>query len=366
MPEHAVRLHDEGCDYCRPRTVRTEVDVGRDLIANDNQGVSLEDIPGLAAASTGPYDCVVGLSGGRDSVFLLYYAKKVLGLNPLAANFRTRLQTDEARHNIEDATSRLGVELYTYSPDDAFFGKLVRGFFERHGEFCSPCHKGHHYTLARAAAEHGIKLIIRGISSKIDLNRMNPGHFDHFCRSELELNRKIDAFGSDFGISEQELEAHRDLLHLERWKERDVRTIDLPDLLDWNYGRVQQVLDTDLDWIHPPKQFFHCDCRVNPTLCYLESCKHGYSEKQLIISNHLASAEFPLERGLGLLASEEVLEVPENIEQVLALLGVDRETFDASAERFWKQRRSPGRPVVPIPCEGYRTHERPGAGSETR
>ena len=81
------------------------------------------------------------------------------------------------------------------------------------------------------------------------------------------------------------------MLHLDATRDRSVRTIDLPDLLDWSYQQVQQVLDREFDWIHPENQFFHCDCRLNPTLCYLEYCKHGFSEKQLIISNHLAGGD---------------------------------------------------------------------------
>jgi PP-loop superfamily ATP-utilizing enzyme len=342
MPDYAVVLNDDGCNYCCPKEIRKEASVGKDLIPNDNEGVTLEEVKRIAASSTGKYDCLVGLSGGRDSTFLLYYAKKVLGLNPLAANFRTRFQTDEAKHNIEDATSRLEIDLFTSSIDDLFFQKLVNGFFVKYGDFCSPCHKGHHYTLAKCAKEHGIKAIIRGISSKIDMNRMNPDHFDHFCRSEKEFNDKIDGIRSAFKITDEELINHHDMLHLESFKDKSVRTIDLPDFLDWDYECVQEVLDSEFDWIHPKNQFFHCDCRMNPTLCYLEFCKDGYSEKQIIISNHLASHDITLQKGYDFIISEEVPNPPYNIDEALRLIDVDRTTFDRIAGTFWKRKRFSG------------------------
>jgi PP-loop superfamily ATP-utilizing enzyme len=338
MPGHAVALLGNGCSYCCPEQRHPKSSVGKDLIPNDNQGMTIADMKALARSSTGKYDCLVGLSGGRDSTFLLYYTKKILKLNPLAVNFQSQFQTDEAKRNIRDATSRMEVDLVSYRIDRPFYQKLAKVFFVRFGEFCSPCHKGHHYTLGRCAAEHGIKLIIRGISSKIDLNHMNPDHFDFFCKSEAEFNQRLESVVGEFGISQQDLDENHAYLHFEATKDKSVLTIDLPDLLDWSYEQVQTVLDAEFNWSFPENQFFHCDCKMNPTLCYQEYCRHGFSEKQIIISNHLVGKDFSVQRGLELLASEEMPTPPENIDEVLALLDVDQTTFSAVIDEFWKEK----------------------------
>ena len=53
------------------------------------------------------YDCVIGLSGGCDSSFLLHYAVKVLGLRPLGVNIANGWDTDIAKSNLKKVTEKI-------------------------------------------------------------------------------------------------------------------------------------------------------------------------------------------------------------------------------------------------------------------
>jgi glucosamine--fructose-6-phosphate aminotransferase (isomerizing) len=68
---------------------------------------------------TNRYDqnCIVGLSGGRDSCYGLHYAKEVLGLKPVAFTYDWGLVTDLARRNIFRICGELGVEHILVSAD---------------------------------------------------------------------------------------------------------------------------------------------------------------------------------------------------------------------------------------------------------
>jgi len=59
------------------------------------------------------FDCIIGISGGIDSSYLLYYAKEVLGLRPLAFSVDTGWNLNVAVENIEKVVKGLGLELYT-------------------------------------------------------------------------------------------------------------------------------------------------------------------------------------------------------------------------------------------------------------
>ena len=58
----------------------------------------------------GQPDCLVPISGGRDSCYGLHYIKKELGLNPIAYTYDWGLVTDLARRNISRICGSLGVE----------------------------------------------------------------------------------------------------------------------------------------------------------------------------------------------------------------------------------------------------------------
>jgi hypothetical protein len=339
MPAMAVEQSGDGCSYCLPNSEHDKISVGETFISNDNCDLTIDQVRELTAKSEGKYDCLVGITGGRDSTFLLYYTKKILGLNPLAVNFSTGFQTPEALHNMSDATTRLGVDFITYSINRPFMQKIQQGFFAYYGEFCSPCHKGHHYTLAKFAKENGIRVIIRGISSKVDLNKINPDYFNYFCQSDQEFNDRLIDIADKVGMNKDDIEFHQDMIHLDKWKDHKIKTIDLPDLLEWKYEEIQAVLDREFDWKYPPRQFFHCDCKLNPTLCYMEYCDHGYSEKQIVISNLLANEDIDIDQGRHFLEQEEVSAPPENIDAALELIGVDRITFVNVIDKFWKNNR---------------------------
>ena len=59
------------------------------------------------------YDCIIGLSGGMDSSYLLYYAKEMLGLRPLAYSVDTGWTLNVALENIEKLVRGLELELHT-------------------------------------------------------------------------------------------------------------------------------------------------------------------------------------------------------------------------------------------------------------
>ena len=80
--------------------------------------------PGLLEERLAPYrradgqpDCIVSVSGGRDSSYALHYIKSELGMNPLAFTYDWGMVTDLARRNISRMCGRLGVEHILVSAD---------------------------------------------------------------------------------------------------------------------------------------------------------------------------------------------------------------------------------------------------------
>ena len=59
------------------------------------------------------FDCIIGMSGGIDSSYLVYLAKEKLNLRPLVFHVDAGWNSDIAVNNIEQLVSKLNLDLYT-------------------------------------------------------------------------------------------------------------------------------------------------------------------------------------------------------------------------------------------------------------
>lgn len=77
-----------------------------------------------------PYDCVIGLSGGCDSSYLLHYAVKELGLRPLGVNIANGWDTDIAKSNLKKVTEKLGVDVKFYNAPEPEFTEITKALLK--------------------------------------------------------------------------------------------------------------------------------------------------------------------------------------------------------------------------------------------
>lgn len=114
------------------------------------------------------YDCVLGVSGGRDSTYTLYSAVK-LGLRPLAVHFDNGWNSDLAVQNIKNACKKLNVDLYTHVADWEEYKDLQRAFLESSTPDAEvPTDWVIFSVLFREAAREGVKYIIHGHSFRTE------------------------------------------------------------------------------------------------------------------------------------------------------------------------------------------------------
>ena len=73
------------------------------------------------------YDCIVGVSGGCDSSYLLYKAKE-WGLRPLAVHFDNNWNTDIAKENMSRLVSQLNVDFLKVGVNKREFDDICRSF----------------------------------------------------------------------------------------------------------------------------------------------------------------------------------------------------------------------------------------------
>ncbi len=75
------------------------------------------------------YDCLVGVSGGVDSTYLVYKAK-MLGLRPLVVHYDNGWDSEIAVKNIENLVTKLNLDLHTYVNNWEEFKDIQLSFFK--------------------------------------------------------------------------------------------------------------------------------------------------------------------------------------------------------------------------------------------
>ena len=114
------------------------------------------------------YDCIVGVSGGRDSTYTLYKAVK-LGLRPLAVHFDNGWNSDIAVKNINNATRILNVDLETIVADWEEFKDLQVSFLKASVSDAEvPTDWVIFSILFETAKKIGVKYIIHGHSFRTE------------------------------------------------------------------------------------------------------------------------------------------------------------------------------------------------------
>ena len=154
--EHGV------CNYCK---------MTDDLISEYGTGNAkgekiLSDIVDelKLAGKNKKYDCVVGVSGGTDSSYMLHWAIEK-GLKPLAVHYDNTYNTAIATQNITNITSKLNIDLYTIVVDNNEVDDIYKSFFLANVSELDACTDiALAETMYRAADKFGVKYVLEGHS----------------------------------------------------------------------------------------------------------------------------------------------------------------------------------------------------------
>ena len=110
------------------------------------------------------YDCVIGVSGGTDSSYLVWWAVKN-DLRPLAVHYDNTWNTSIATENIRKVLGKLKVDLYTHVCDNKEADDIFKAFFMAGvPEIEASTDLALAETMYRAAAKYKVKYVLEGHS----------------------------------------------------------------------------------------------------------------------------------------------------------------------------------------------------------
>ena len=225
--------------------------------------------------ASGEYDCLMLLSGGKDSAYALYKLVD-LGVRVMAFTLDNGYISDEAKANIRRVTDHLGVDhIFGTTPAmNAIFVDSLR----RHSNVCNGCFKTLYTLSLRLAREKGIPFIVTGLS--------RGQFFETRLTEELFLGDTIDVDRIDDFILEARKAYHRaddavsqlldttDLLDGSVFE--DVRIVDFYRYCDVRLEEMLAFLDEYAPWIRPSDTGRSTNCLINEVGIFVHRQERGH------------------------------------------------------------------------------------------
>lgn len=192
--DSAIVFDDAGiCDHCN--TFHTKILPNWDTGAT-GKAVLERICETIRTSGKGKdFDCIIGMSGGIDSSYLVYAAKEILGLRPLVFHVDAGWNSQIAVSNIERLVDGLGLDLFTEVIDWEEMKDLQRAFF-RSGvpHIDTPQDHAFFATMYKFATQHGIKHILTGANLSTECIR-NPIEWMYYQSDSLQIRDIHRQFG---------------------------------------------------------------------------------------------------------------------------------------------------------------------------
>ena len=202
-----LRFDDSGvCDACNSFNKRDHIDWGA-------RRKELDDILSRYRSDGYYWDCVVPVSGGKDSTYQVLKMLE-LGMTPLCVTATTCDLSDIGRRNIENI-KKLGIDYVEVTPNPLVRAKLNRIGLKLIGDISWPEHIAINTMPIRVAVQYGIKLVIWGENSQNEYggpaaaSESNVLTWDWLTQFAGFLGLRVsDVVGMD-GIEERDMIAYR-------------------------------------------------------------------------------------------------------------------------------------------------------------
>lgn len=142
------------------------------------------------------FDCILGLSGGVDSSYMLHLAVKEFGLRPLVFHVDGGWNSELAVHNIQMLIDKLNLDLFTEVINWEEMKDFQLAFFKS-GLPHLDIPQDHAFvaTLYNFASKYNIKYILNGGNISTECVR-NPMEFMYYGTDMIHIKDIINKFGT--------------------------------------------------------------------------------------------------------------------------------------------------------------------------
>jgi N-acetyl sugar amidotransferase len=337
-----LAFDDDGvCSGCR-------VAAQKDRIDWDDRLEELKELVEEYRSKDGSnYDCVIPVSGGKDSHFQTYFATQVLGLRPLLVTYHGNNYLDVGLRNLRNLRERFGVDHIFFSPSVPVLQKMNRLCFRMMGDMNWHAHCGIFTYPVQIAVKHRIPLMLWGEHGFMDL----AGMYSHNDRIEMTAKYRLEHAqrGYDWHdmIEETEGLTQQDLLWAkyptdEELAEVGVRGIYLANYVNWEANEQTELMVNEWGFEPSPEPFERTyrrmsnldDMHENGAHDYLKYVKFGYGRGTDHACKDIRAGKLTREEGVEMVRRYDPVKPMKDLTRWLEYVGMSEQEFDEIADTF--------------------------------
>lgn len=312
------------CNYCRSYDLIVEKsNIGK----LDLQRKKLEEIVALIKKEgrSKKYDCVMGISGGVDSTYLAYTAKK-LGLRPLVVHYDNGWNSELAVNNIHRVVQQLDFDLFTYVNDWEEFKDLQLSFLKASVlDIELLTDQAIVAVLYEQARKQGVKYILYG--SNMVTEGILPKNWYHWKNDAYNIKAIHKKFGSVPMKTYPYIGFFKRLLYD---KFTPIESISLLNYIPYIKTEVKELISRELGWKDYGGKHYESIFTRFYQAYYLPR-KFGIDKRKAHLSTLICSGQMTREEALLEMTKEvyDKQKLQEDKEYVLKKLNLTEAEFDA-------------------------------------
>ncbi len=182
------------------------------------------------STNTKTYDCIVPVTGGQDSYFIVHIVKEKLGLNPLLVTYNKYWNTPIGIKNLANLRIRFNCDIVIQNINPISVKKITKETLRRMGSIYWHCIAGQTVFPVQTAVRYKIPLIIWGGHQGVE----QVGMFSH--THEVEMTRRYRKDHDLMGVEADDL-----INHFNTLTEQDIWQYRYPDDASLNASGVRGI-----------------------------------------------------------------------------------------------------------------------------
>jgi hypothetical protein len=268
------------------------------------------------------YDCIVGISGGKDSCYVAYLAKEKYKLRALAVFYDSPFYCDLARENVSRVCKKLNMDLKTVASKDDLEYRLLQNHIISVGAtgtswgMCRFCHYGIDAVIYSVAREMKIPFNLTGVTK---YERWNPGDRKQIMMNRVkklpinDLLRFLYYQSKAYLLLVSQRRQFRmpcnsllDVYKAPTKPSNGPVTINLFEYVRWDPGVIEKTLMEKTGWIKPKGSIsWGYDCSLEPFLDYTYKKEFGISTVGLYLSHLIRDGMIERDKALEILEESD-------------------------------------------------------------